>query len=54
MSGYAMDVLLKEGDLAPGTDLLNKSFNKYALACKVREVLDKRPLEGAVSDQGGS
>jgi signal transduction histidine kinase/ActR/RegA family two-component response regulator len=41
MSGYATEVLLKEGDLAPGTELLHKPFHIAELARKVREALDK-------------
>ena len=40
MSGYAAEVLLEEGELAPGTELLHKPFRKAELARKVRSALD--------------
>jgi len=40
VSGYTNDAIVKEGELEPGTDLLQKPFTGDKLAAKVREVLD--------------
>ena len=42
MSGYTADALGRRGVLNPGTSLIHKPFTPYALAGKVREVLDAR------------
>ena len=47
MSGYAADVLLKEGDLSPGTDLLHKPFRRAELARRVRAALEGNERTGA-------
>ncbi len=40
VSGYTKDVIVHNGIIEEGTDLLQKPFSQEALACKVREVLD--------------
>jgi CheY-like chemotaxis protein len=40
MSGYADDVVTRNGSLAPGTPFLEKPFSANDLASKVRETLD--------------
>ncbi|PSJ43605.1 hybrid sensor histidine kinase/response regulator [Sphingomonas deserti] len=40
MSGYPRDVIVRDGRLEPGVDLLPKPFTYQALAAKVREMLD--------------
>ena len=41
LSGYTEDAIVHHGVLEPGTAFLQKPFTLDALACKVREVLDK-------------
>jgi len=41
ISGYAEDVLVRQGVVAPGCRLLQKPFNIPALASKIREALDR-------------
>ena len=41
-TAYAGSVLLREGRLAPGVELLSKPFTLAALASRVRELLDRR------------
>jgi two-component system cell cycle sensor histidine kinase/response regulator CckA len=40
MSGYAGDAIVHQGLLEPGTAYLQKPFSLYALASKIRELLD--------------
>ena len=40
MSGYAGDALVQQALLEPGTAYLQKPFSLYALASKIRELLD--------------
>jgi two-component system, cell cycle sensor histidine kinase and response regulator CckA len=40
MSGYAGDAIVRQGLLEPGTAYLQKPFSLYALASKLRELLD--------------
>jgi CheY-like chemotaxis protein len=55
MSGYAAEVLLEEGDLEPGTELLHKPFRKAELARMVRKALDRGSQNaGATGQTGGS
>jgi PAS domain S-box-containing protein len=43
MSGYAEDVLLRQGVLDSSITFLQKPFRQYELTAKVRKVLDSRP-----------
>jgi CheY-like chemotaxis protein len=43
MSGYAEDVLLRQGVLDASITFLQKPFRQYELTAKVRKVLDSRP-----------
>ena len=43
VSGYADSGIVKEGELEPGTDFLQKPFTREQLANKVREVLRAAP-----------
>jgi two-component system, cell cycle sensor histidine kinase and response regulator CckA len=45
MSGYAEDVLFRQGVLDPSITFLQKPFRQYEMTAKVRKVLDAR-LEG--------
>jgi PAS domain S-box-containing protein len=40
-SGYTRNVMLNDGRLGPGFDLLSKPYRRTELAAKVREVLDR-------------
>ena len=40
MSGYADEVVTRNGTLTPGSAFLEKPFNANDLAAKVRETLD--------------
>jgi len=40
MSGYTNDAIVRHGVLDSDTSFIQKPFSSYALACKVREVLD--------------
>jgi hypothetical protein len=40
MSGFAAGSIAPEGELRPGTILVNKPFSLRLLAAKLREVLD--------------
>ena len=40
-SGYADDAIVQSGELDPGVGFIPKPFLPAALACKVREVLDR-------------
>ncbi len=42
-SAYASDVLLEDGRLEPGVELIGKPFTVPAVAQRVRSMLDKRP-----------
>jgi FixJ family two-component response regulator len=39
VSGYTDSQIVREGELAPGTDFLQKPFTREQLASKIREVL---------------
>ncbi|WP_380872435.1 hypothetical protein ACFB49_33700 [Sphingomonas sp. DBB INV C78] len=41
-SGYTRDVIMRDGRLEAGVDLLSKPFTYATLAAKVRELLDRR------------
>jgi len=43
MSGYAEDVLFRQGVLDPSITFLQKPFRQYEMTAKVRKVLDSRP-----------
>lgn len=47
-SGYARNAIVHAGRLDPGVELLTKPFTREALACKVREVIDKPGSERAL------
>ncbi len=40
MSGYAMDTLIKEGEMSSELPLLQKPFHPRVLTKKIREILD--------------
>jgi nitrogen-specific signal transduction histidine kinase len=44
MSGYAEDVLFRQGVLDPSITFLQKPFRQYEMTAKVRQVLDSRPV----------
>ncbi|MDE3151252.1 MAG: response regulator [Gemmatimonadota bacterium] len=44
VSGYAGEDLARLGDVPDGTPLLQKPFTGHALAARVREILDGRPV----------
>lgn len=43
ISGYPRDVILQDGRVKDGVELLSKPFTQQALAAKVRELLDQAP-----------
>ena len=43
MSGYARDVIVHQGRLDPGIQLIEKPFRQHALAARVRAILDHTP-----------
>ena len=45
MSGYPRDVILQDGRVKDGVELLSKPFTQQALAAKVRELLDQVPAD---------
>ncbi len=47
MSGYTADVIANRGVLEPGVAFLAKPFTRDELACKVREVLDRKEARSA-------
>ncbi|WGR98635.1 response regulator [Bradyrhizobium sp. ISRA443] len=49
-TAYAGSVLVREGRLAPGVELLSKPFSFAALASRIRELLDRRQ-EGQEGDR---
>ncbi len=46
VSGYTDNQIVREGELAPGTDFLQKPFTREQLASKVREVLRQGHVPG--------
>jgi two-component system, cell cycle sensor histidine kinase and response regulator CckA len=42
VSGYAEDMIIRHGELAPGTDFLEKPYTTGTLAARVRQLLDSR------------
>jgi hypothetical protein len=40
MTGYARDVIVHQGRLDPGIDLIEKPFRREALATRIRLLLD--------------
>ena len=40
MSAYTDDSSIRQGELEPGTDFIQKPFTPDSLSCKVRAVLD--------------
>jgi CheY-like chemotaxis protein len=45
VSGYPRDVILQDGRVKDGVELLSKPFTQQALAAKVRELLDQIPAD---------
>jgi PAS domain S-box-containing protein len=45
ISGYPRDVILQDGRVKDGVELLSKPFTQQALAAKVRELLDQAPAD---------
>jgi PAS domain S-box-containing protein len=52
MTGYARDVIVHQGRLDPGIDLIEKPFRRETLATRIREILDHRARadSGAIAE----
>jgi len=50
MSGYAEDVLLRQGVLDESIDFLQKPFRQYELTAKIRKVLDSQQEERVAAE----
>jgi PAS domain S-box-containing protein len=53
MTGYSRDVIVHQGQLDPGIEVIEKPFRRDALAARIRTILDTRPGGAGAVGMGG-